>query len=464
MEQASAWAMEQWGTVELGDKRLTRRAVAVGASMAARTNASLAGQIGSWGDLKGAYRLLNNSRVSLEKLTAPHRAATLKRAEAQAVTLLIEDSTELDFTPHKHKKGLGPIGNGLGRGLILHSTLAVDPSAHEVLGLAHVQAILRQPTPKPRPRGYQSAEGLVWEVSAKAIGAPPAGVLWVHVSDRGSDIFEFMRACVDQHKDFVVRAQHNRVVVGEDAEPDETSHVFDFIRAQPAAADSGYDVQVPARPSRPARTAHVVLAWAKVELAAPVYLSPDVRAKGSLSIYVVRAYEPNPPPGVEAVAPRRATFEWVLLTTRPILTLADAQQIVSWYECRWLCEEYHMCLKTGCKIEASQLDTEADIERLLGFATPIAVRLVQLKQQVHQTPDRIASEVIDPLMIQVLALRFKVIAATLTLAEFWTRVAKLGGHLGRKSDGDPGWRTLWKGWLTLQPFLEGVRFASQLRL
>jgi hypothetical protein len=427
MDKASEWAMEQWGTVELGDKRLRGRAVAVGASMAGRTDASAARQMGSWGELKGAYGLLNNKRVTLEKLTAPHRAATLKRASAQGVTLLVEDSTDLDYSSHKQKKGLGPIGNGNGQGLILHSTLAVNPDTREVLGLAHVQAILRQPAPKPRPRGYQSDEGLVWEVSAKAIGAPPEGAIWVHVSDRGSDIFEYMRACVDQQKDFVVRAKNNRAVSGGDMEPDETSHVFDFIRAQPAATDSVYTVSVSARPGQPARIAQVVLAWVKVDLAVPAHLSPDMQAKGALSIYIVRAYEPNPPPGVEVV-------EWVLLTTRPVLTLLHAQQVVSWYECRWLCEEYHMCLKTGCKIEASQLDDGVDIQRLLGFATPIAVRLLQLKQRVHQTPDRLASDLIDPLMVQVLALRHKVITATLTLAEFWMRVARFcgGPHRARR--------------------------------
>ena len=120
-----------------------------------------------------------------------------------------------------------------------------------------------------------------------------------------------------------------------------------------------------------------------------------------------------------------------------------------------------MCLKTGCKIEASQLDDGADIQRLLGFATPIAVRLLQLKQLVHQTPDRLACEVIDPLMVQVLALRHKVIATTLTLAEFWRRVARLGGHLGRTSDGDPGWRTLWKGWQLLSDLTDGARLFVQ---
>ncbi|HZO73094.1 MAG TPA: IS4 family transposase, partial [Ktedonobacteraceae bacterium] len=40
--------------------------------------------------------------------------------------------------------------------------------------------------------------------------------------------------------------------------------------------------------------------------------------------------------------------------------------------------------------------------------------------------------------------------------------AKLGGFLGRKSDGDPGWLTLWRGWQTLQLLLHGVHLADGL--
>jgi hypothetical protein len=423
----------------------------------------------TWAELKGAYRLLNNSRVSLETLTAPHRAATLQRASiskrAHAVTLMVEDSTELDFSQHRHTRGLGPIGNGRGRGLIVHSTLAVDPVEREVLGLAHVQAVLRQPAPKPYPRGYRSDEGKVWEVSAQQIGAPPPGadVTWVHVSDRGSDCFDYMRACVDQSKDFVVRAKVNRAIEVGAGAGDQISRqfVFDYIRALPAVAGSAYTVEVTARAGHPARMAEVVLTWVKADLAVPTHLPADMQARGPLSIWIVRAFEPHPPP--DANGKPVEPVEWVLLTSLPVMTLAQARQVAAYYECRWLCEEYHMCLKTGCAIEANQLDDGQDIQRLLGFAAPIAVRLLQLKTAVHHAPERLAcqaNDVVDPLMVQVLALRQKVVAASLTLADFWRRVARLGGHLGRASDGNPGWRTLWHGWQLLSNLTEGARLAA----
>ena len=145
MLSTGAWAAQQWAQVELGDRRLTRRAVAMGMQMAAHAEASLPEQMGSPSALKAAYGLLNHPGVSLAALTAPHRQQTLHAAGAEPVVLLVEDTTELDFTAHASKTGLGPIGDGRGRGLLLHSTLALVPASRALLGLAHAQVVLRQP-------------------------------------------------------------------------------------------------------------------------------------------------------------------------------------------------------------------------------------------------------------------------------------------------------------------------------
>ena len=171
------WAAQQWAQVELGDGRLTRRAVAMGTQMAAHAEASLPEQMGSPSALKAAYWLLNHPGVSLAALTAPHRQQTLQAARAVKVALLVEDTTELDFTAHASKTGLGPIGDGRGYGLLLHSTLALEPEQRTLLGLAHAQVVLRQPQVKRVRKWVRTPEGRVWEVSAAQVGAPPAGGL-----------------------------------------------------------------------------------------------------------------------------------------------------------------------------------------------------------------------------------------------------------------------------------------------
>jgi hypothetical protein len=448
------WAAQQWAQVELGDRRLTRRAVAIGTQMAAHAEASLPEQMGSPSQLKAAYGLLNHPGVSLAALTAPHRQRTLQAAGAVKVALLVEDTTELDFTAHASKTGLGPIGDGRGRGLLLHSTLALEPASRSLLGLAHTQVVLRQPKAKRGPKWVRSAEGRVWEVSAAQVGAPPAGVCWVHVSDSGSDIFEYLAACRQHQKHFLIRAFRNRRLVWPDeraeaAEPTAQA-VLDYIERLEPHAGSEYTVTLPAEGSQPARPAHLALQWAAITLAPPVQAPPEIRGHGPLKVWVVRAWEPDPPPGV-------APVEWVLLSSLPVENLAAAQTRVDWYTCRWFCEDFHQCLKTGCRIEQRQLDDGADIQRLLGFALPIAVRLLQLRQTVRQAPEVPATTVVEPLLVQVLARRQRLNWQTLTAEQFWQQVARLGGYQGRRNDGPPGWRTVWRGWRYLSDLADGAR-------
>lgn len=137
---------------------------------------------------------------------------------------------------------------------------------------------------------------------------------------------------------------------------------------------------------------------------------------------------------------------------------------VQWYRLRWLVEDYHHCLKSGCRIEERQLQTVEALIRLLGLLSPLAVLLLQVRAYACSDPERPAHEVIDPLMLAVLTERCGGSPATMTLATFWTEVARLGGYLARRRDGPPGWRTIWKGWLFLQTLLEGAHLAFHLRL
>jgi hypothetical protein len=339
----------------------------------------------------------------------------------------------------------------------------VRPSDRQVLGLAHAQVVLRQTSPKKNTHWVASPEALVWEVSAHAVGSPPPGVTWIHVGDRGSDDFGFLAACADESKDFLVRLFHNRVLVWEEGPPqasEPSAHfLLDYLRSLPPVAGSGYTVHIPSHLVKgkpvPARDAKVVVAWAKVRVPPPAQAPLPLRTHAPLGAWGLRVWEPNPPQDVAE------PVEWLLLSSLPIENLADAHRSVDHYTCRWLCEDYHQCLKTGCGVEKSQLDTGADLRRLLGFAIPLAVRLLQLRQVVRHLPDLPALALIEPLQVHVLARRQHLDEATLTLAQFWQAVARLGGYLGRKSDGPPGWRVLWKGYRYLADLTEGARLIVE---
>jgi len=177
--------------------------------------------------------------------------------------------------------------------------------------------------------------------------------------------------------------------------------------------------------------------------------------KPPLTVWLVRVWEAEPPEGVEPL-------EWILLTSVPTLTVEDAWARVEWYTCRWLAEDYHQCLKTGCSLEQRQLQTYDGLIRLLGFLALIAVRLLQLRELARLEPERLATDAVPRDVVRVVAYLAGVPLSTLTLGAFWRTVAQRGGYQGRKGDGPPGWKTLWRGWLEIQTLLEGIHLAARL--
>jgi hypothetical protein len=137
---------------------------------------------------------------------------------------------------------------------------------------------------------------------------------------------------------------------------------------------------------------------------------------------------------------------------------------VGWYERRWVVEDYHQCLKSGCRLEERQVQTVTRLIRLLGLLSPLAVRLLQLRDLARQEPKRPECPVLDADLLAVVAAQADQVPTSMTTAAFWRVVAQMGGYLARHGDGPAGWKTLWKGWLRVQTLLEGVHLAAHLRL
>lgn len=247
------------------------------------------------------------------------------------------------------------------------------------------------------------------------------------------------------------RCHHGRTTgVGLDSKP---QHLFEVVRSWSAVGEQ--DLHLEATKQSKARVAHVVLSFGCLRLLPPEH--QQANQGRPLVVWVVRVWEPAAPEGVEAL-------EWVVLTSVPTATLAQAWQRVDWYRARWLVEDYHQGLKTGCSIEERQLQSYEALRRLLGLLAPTAVRLLQLRALARETPARLASEILPTEVVQVVALVAKVPATSLTAQQCWYAIARCGGYLRRRNSGPPGWKTLWKGWFYVQTLLEGVHLAPRLSL
>lgn len=448
------WAEQTFGSVQLHDMRRTRRAVQAATNLAENPLGSLPAQMHTWKETKALYRWLDEPDVTFAALMQPHLQQTREQATSAPVVLLVQDTTAIDLS-HRHKiSGVGQIGNERGRGFFVQTVLAVRPQTREVLGCIAQEPFVRIPAPEGEHRHQrlkrEERETDVWMRQVQAIGTPESGSLWVHVGDRGADMFPFFQACRSTQTHFLVRAAQNRRV--QESE-EEISYSLTQARSWPSQASRV--LELPARHGHQKRSAQLQLAFGQLTLLPP--RNEPRASKEPLTVWVIRVWEEEAPEGEEPL-------EWVLLTSVPTTTLEQAWERVEWYRHRWLVEDYHQCLKSGCRIEERQLQTVDGLMRLLGLLSPLAVRLLQVRASAREDPERPAYEVIEPLMLAVLAERTGGSPLTMTVGTFWTEVARMGGYLARSHDGPPGWRTIWKGWLSLQTLLEGAHLILRLRL
>ena len=155
------------------------------------------------------------------------------------------------------------------------------------------------------------------------------------------------------------------------------------------------------------------------------------------------------------------TLEWLLLTTRPVESLDQALEIIAWYTRRWIVEEFHKAWKTGCRAEQRQLEEADRLVPLLGALAIVAVRLLGLRDAARR--DGAAPADVPETTIRILAAKLQQPAECFTTnRDFLRGVARLGGFLARKSDGEPGWQTIWKGWFVLMILVEGYELAQTI--
>ena len=427
--------------------------------MAEAPDRSLPDRHESWGDIKAAYRFLNNPKVTPEGIQSTHRQQVRRLCRAHPVVLGVEDGSEFDYTAHGSVEGLGFVGGGIGRGLLQHSTLAVTTEGH-LLGILHQiwwKRVRKAKGEKRRQRQARAKESDLWADSIRAIGAIGPKTRLIHVMDRGGDCYETMHAAYAAGQGFLIRAKHDRYV------NDSTEHLWGFMERQVVAGTR--IVRVPARPAKgkrpaqPARTARLAVRYAEIQVPPP---RNDPRFKDPLPAWAVYVVERDPPVGVEPV-------EWMLLTSERVENLDQANTCVDWYTYRWLIEEWHMAEKTGCRLEASQLKTAAALERLAALTAVVAVRLIQLRE-LAQAATGLGVRAQESLGDQPAALRnlvprdwilvvsylAKCPPEALTPRLFWLTLARRGGFIGRKSDGLPGWRTIWKGWAEVMTLVQGM--------
>jgi hypothetical protein len=449
------WVERQFGECELGNVARTKRLQYVAVNMLSSPEQSLPKQNGRWADLKAAYRLFANERVTFDAVSGVHWRQTRRTAPGRY--LCISDTTDIDHSSHRATAELGMLGDGKGRGMQLHSCLFYDADRQQLVGTGGALVHYRALSPKNETRMQRLKrvrESQLWGQLVERVGAPPPGSRWIHVFDRGGDNFEAMCHIRLNHCDWIIRAcKLNRKVLLETGKKTSLAEAL-----QQAMLLGSYELNLRTRPGAKARTALLEVSVVKVVFPRPRHRSSwlkqcEIR---ELAVNVVWVRERNAPKGAAAI-------EWVLLTSLPIATFAAAYQVIDDYEHRWLIEEYHKVLKTGCGVEGHALRSADRLEPLLGLIAVIGTRLLQLKLVGRNQPEAKAMTHVPSSWLKCLKLaRPQLLITDMTVYTFFRELAKLGGFLGRKCDGEPGWQTVWRGYQKIESLLDALRLIGAL--
>lgn len=447
-----------FGKAILGNKSRTRRLVKVADALVRHPGGTLPHKMNDPAALQAMYRLMQRPEVTHTTVLAAHQAETLGRIEQHSGPLLaISDATELDYSGLASLQQLGQIGNGGGRGYICHNVLIVDPAQRQAVGLANQILHTRVKAPagesKKDIRRRESRESRLWPEGTMPLPDDPKLIV---VCDRGGDTLEEMEHEAKSRRGFVIRSRHDRkALVGH------TGHGAKkklYTMAREAKPAGRYEVEVAATGQRPGRTATVQFSFRAVRLVPPKQPRGQ-HSQEPLAVWIVRVWESDPPAATEPL-------EWFLLTNVSVQRAAAARRVIAWYECRWIVEEYHKALKTGCNIEDMQFTHASRLEPMIAIQSVIALTLLQLRD-ASRRPDAetvSATEVVAQEYVNVLSTwRHGEMRPDWSVHEFFLAMARLGGHQNRRQDKRPGWIVLWRGWTALELLVVGARLERKRR-
>jgi hypothetical protein len=442
----SSWIEREFWTIDLADERLSRRAKIIVNHIAQQPSASIPQACQQWNQIKAAYRFLSNPRIKPTELLQPHLDATLTRMQTHQTVLALQDTTMLNYSRHPNTEGLGPVANNRDKtlGFFLHTTFAVTPQGVP-LGVLNADTYSRNAQQFGRSRrsmernqkSVAEKESQRWIDSLRAcqqIAWQCPNTQIVNVADREGDIYELFARSLDGSTGatvhLLIRVQHNRNV----EEP--TGQLWPHLQQQLPMATML--VKVPRRSTQPERVAKLEVRFCPVKVLAPL-LKED---KPALALWAIEAREVG---GARISAP----ILWRLLTTLPVVNAAQGIERVGWYAQRWQIEMLHKVLKSGCHIERRQLETRSALERLLMLDLIVAWRLLHLTKATRHKPEEPGAVHLSQSEWKILWWKFKgdqpMPPQPVGMAQIVRWIAQLGGFIGRKSDGDPGVITLWRG-------------------
>lgn len=453
--EPTLWAQKQFGQADLNDPRRTQRLVALAASLAEQPGVPISKLIISPADMEGAYRFIRNEKIKAEDIADAGFYVTVQEALEQQTLLALEDTTSLSYSHRSLRDELGHSNQGnRHRAMFVHSTLLFAPETHTVVGLIEQQRWTRDIKKRGQrhqhaTRPYKEKESYKWEQAservANRLGDKMSDV--ISVCDREADLFEYLTYKHEQRQRFLVRSMQSRCI------EEHNNRLYDYASKLQSAGSK--ELKIPQKGGRKARTAHLDIKYAPITLKSPA----NKKELDNIPLYYVGCIEQGE---------SNDKLAWHLLTSEPITSKEEALKIVSYYEMRWLIEDFHKVWKSeGTQVEQLRMQSKDNLERYSVILAFIATRLLQLRfMNKSEELSKVNCERVfkgKAWKLMWLKLEKKELpneAPNMSWA--YKGIARLGGWKDSKRTGRASIKVLWQGWFRLQTILEGYELAKSL--
>ena len=449
-----SWVENEMKASEMADKRLDKRLSLILNSFSENPEESIPSACHGWTETQGAYRFIDNDKVGVEHILQGHKEASLERIRQQTCVLLTQDTTFLNFA-QEEDIGLGTLRHTQSEHYLLHATVAFSASR---VNMGVLKAKMWQRPDEPvahlrRKTPIEQKESIRWlesfEVACQVQRQCP-DTLIISIADREGDIHEWFVDAQNrdpkERAEFIVRAKCNRRT---EQNTGEYSYLWDELSEAPIISRLRF--KTPRAGNKLSRSATLEVRVKEVE-----FCGRRGKSTQPVWVYAVFAKEKSPPKG-------KTPIEWMLLTSLPVEDKRSADAIIGWYRCRWEIEIYFYTLKQGCLVERLRLETDKRLFNALAIYMVVAWRIHTITMLSREQPE-VSSELLfsdkEWKIIYLMQKKSKPPTKPPSLNAITRMLAQLGGFLGRKGDGEPGVKNIWRGYRALQNYVDALEMAK----
>lgn len=443
--------LEHFSEVDFGDVRRGKRFVNIINNISSQPGASIPQQNESWYDVKATYEFFKNNEVSLPTLQKALMTYGAKQVADETSVLVLHDISNISFYDLQ-AKGLGYLDSKRGRGILSYSSIAATTDGLP-LSLLYQHTWTRPMEElgkgaKRKQRRFEDKESYRWYEGIvqtnKLLGD---SIHKIHIADRQADIYDVFFTAHEPNTDLLIRAGYSRKAA-------DGSPLWELVGKQPPSATITLDI--PDVTGKKKQSVSAEVRYQQVKILRPL------KSDNEYESVVLTAIEVKELPSADRKPEDR--IDWKLLTTIEVETATEALQCVKWYTFRWLIERFHYVLKSGTKIETLQLKQAESLQKAVTVYSMAAFRIMQLVYNSRHHPDLSCEVALTTSQWQVLFIlihkKRKAPSKPPTLQQAVDWIGRLGGHLGRKADGPPGLKTVWRGYHRLNDATQVYEIAA----